>query len=76
MASPFGWDLGKLETFVESGVRQIQLADGRRNFIADTCWETSNVGLSAYGFEVIEAFNGRDFRRWYRASPGPASPRV
>ena len=57
MASPFGWDLGKLETFVESGVRQIQLADGRRNYIADTCWEKSNAGLSAFGFEVIEAFN-------------------
>jgi len=57
MASPFGWDLGKLETFVERGVRQIQLADGRRNFIADTCWEKSNAGLSRYGFEVIEAFN-------------------
>lgn len=57
MASPFGWDLGKLEAFVQGGVRQIQLADGRRNYIADTCWEKSNAGLSAYGFEVIEAFN-------------------
>ena len=57
MASPFDWDLGKLETFVQGGVRQIQLADGRRNFIADTCWEPSNAGLSRFGFEVIEAFN-------------------
>jgi membrane dipeptidase len=57
MASPFGWDLSKLETFVGRGVRQIQLADGRRNFIADTCWERSNAGLSAFGFEVIESFN-------------------
>ena len=56
MASPFGWDLGKLETFVELGVRQIRLADGRRNFLADTCWEPANAGLSRFGFEVIEAF--------------------
>ncbi len=57
MSSPFGWDLGKLETFAERGVRQIQLADGRRNYLADTVWEKANAGLSRFGFEAIEAFN-------------------
>lgn len=57
MSSPFGWDLGKLRRFVELGVRQIQLADGNRNFIADTCWERTNAGLSRFGLEAIEAFN-------------------
>jgi len=57
MSSPFGWDLGKLETFVGRGVRQIQLVDGRRNYLADSCWEEANAGLSRFGFEVIEAFN-------------------
>ena len=63
MASPFGWDLGKLEAFVERGVGQIQLGDGRRNYIADTCWEPSNAGLSTFGFEVIEPFF-TPFRGW------------
>jgi len=57
MGSPIGWDLNKLKTFVELGVRQIQLVDGNRNFIADPCWERANAGLSRFGLEVIEAFN-------------------
>ena len=57
MSSPFGWDLGKLKAFADRGVRQIQLADGNRNFIADTCWERTDAGLSRFGLEAIEAFN-------------------
>jgi membrane dipeptidase len=57
MSSPFGWDLNKLKTFVDLGVRQIQLVDGNRNFIADSCWELTDAGLSRFGFEAIEAFN-------------------
>lgn len=57
MAAPFGWDLEKLKTFYTMGVRQIQLIGGRRNYIADSCWEPTNAGLSKYGYEVVEAFN-------------------
>ena len=56
MAAPFGWDLGKLRTFAELGVRQIQLADGSRNYLVDSCWEKTNAGLSRFGFQAIEAF--------------------
>jgi len=56
MSSPFGWDLGKLERFVQLGVRQIQLVDGNRNYIADSCWERTDAGLSRFGFEVVDAF--------------------
>jgi len=57
MSAPFGWDLEKLETFYGMGVRQIQLTGGRRNYIADSCWEPTNAGLSRHGCEVVEAFN-------------------
>ena len=56
MSSPFGWDLSKLERFVQLGVRQIQLVDGNRNYIADSCWERTDAALSRFGFEVIDAF--------------------
>lgn len=57
MAAPFGWDLNKLDRFIELGVRQIQLVGGRRNYLVDSCWEPSNAGLSKFGYTVIEAFN-------------------
>lgn len=57
MAAPFGWDLEKLKTFYGMSVRQIQLIGGRRNYLADSCWEPANAGLSKYGYEVVEAFN-------------------
>ena len=57
MAAPFGWDLNKLRTFVDLGVRQIQLADGNRNYLVDSCWELTNAGLSSYGIRAVEAFN-------------------
>ena len=56
MAAPFGWDLEKLRAFVDLGVRQIQLADGNRNYLVDSCWEKTNAGLSRFGFQAIEAF--------------------
>lgn len=57
MSAPFGWDLAKLEIFSEMGVRQIQLVDGRRNYLVDSCWEPSNAGLSRFGYEAVEAMN-------------------
>jgi len=57
MAAPFGWNLEKLKTFYGMSVRQIQLIGGRRNYLADSCWEPSNAGLSKYGYEVVETFN-------------------
>ena len=56
MSAPFGWDLAKIDVFHSMGVRQIQLTGGRRNFLADSCWEPTNAGLSQYGYEVLEAF--------------------
>lgn len=57
MAAPLGWDMEKLETFFEMGVRQIQLVGGRWNYLIDSCWEKTNTGLSLYGYEVIDAYN-------------------
>ncbi len=57
ISAPFGWDLEKLKTFYRMGVRQIQLIGGRRNYIADSCWEPTNAGLSQFGYEVVNAFN-------------------
>ena len=56
ISAPFGWDLTKLDVFPSMGVRQIQLTGGRRNFLADSCWEPTNAGLSQFGYEVIHAF--------------------
>ncbi|HJO38501.1 MAG: membrane dipeptidase [Vicinamibacterales bacterium] len=56
MSAPFGWDLAKLRTFAELGVRQIQLADGSRNYLVDSCWEHTNAGLSRFGHQTVEAF--------------------
>lgn len=56
-AAPFGLNLGRLKTFVNMGVRQIQLSYSRRNYIADGFREKTNAGLSKYGYEVVEAFN-------------------
>jgi membrane dipeptidase len=56
MSAPFGWDLAKIDVFHSMGVRQIQFTGDRRNFLADSCWEPTNTGLSRYGHEVVEAF--------------------
>jgi membrane dipeptidase len=55
--TPFGWDLRKLKTFIDLGIRQVQLCHDRRNYVADACRETTNAGLSRYGFRVVEALN-------------------
>jgi len=55
--SSFGWNLERLKTLKDMGVRQIQLSYSWRNFSADGCKEKTNAGLSRYGFEVIEALN-------------------
>ncbi len=59
MSAPFGWDLDKLTTYADLGVRQIQFVDGRRNYLADSCWEPANAGLSQFGFDVVDALNER-----------------
>ncbi len=53
----FGWNLERIESLKELDVRQIQLSYNQRNFSADGCYESTNAGLSRYGFDVIEAFN-------------------
>jgi membrane dipeptidase len=57
--SPFGWDLKKLDAFVDMGVRQIQLCHDRRNYVADSGREPTNAGLSRFGGQVVEALNSR-----------------
>ena len=59
MSAPFGWDLDKLATYADMGVRQIQLVDGRRNYLVDSCWEPANGGLSAFGHDAVAAMNER-----------------
>jgi membrane dipeptidase len=59
MSAPFGWDLDKLATYADMGVRQIQFVDGRRNYLVDSCWEPANAGLSQFGFDVVDALNAR-----------------
>ena len=55
----FGGSLAQLKTYVDMGVRQMQLVHNRRNFIADTCQELTNAGLSTFGREVVEALNAQ-----------------
>lgn len=55
--SSFGWDLNRMELFVDMGVRQIGLSHDRRNQAVDSCYEKTNAGLSAYGNRLIEALN-------------------
>jgi len=55
--TPFGWDLRKLKTFIDLGIRQVQLCHDRRNYVADAGRETTNAGLSRFGKEVVEALN-------------------
>ena len=59
MSAPFGWDLDKLGTYVDMGLRQIQFVDGRRNYLVDSCWEPANAGLSRFGFDVVDTLNTR-----------------
>jgi len=53
----FGPDLGKLEAFVDMGVRQVQLCHDYRNYVADGSRELTNAGLSRLGYSVVEALN-------------------
>ena len=55
--TPFGMRLERLNTFVQAGVRQIQLSHDYRNFVVDGCRELTNAGVSRYGYKVIEALN-------------------
>jgi len=55
--SPFGWDIDRLQTFIQMGVRQISLSHDRRNQAVDSCYEKTNAGLSAYGYQVVKALN-------------------
>lgn len=56
--TPFGWSFEKLKTFIDMGVRQIQLGHDRRNLLADSGREPTNAGLSRFGYETVEALNG------------------
>ncbi len=55
--TPFGTSLEELATFVDVGIRQIQLSHDYRNFVVDGCRELTNAGLSRFGYRVVEALN-------------------
>jgi len=55
--SAFGWKLNQLELFIKMGVRQISLSHDRRNQAVDSCYEKTNAGMSAYGYDVVKALN-------------------
>lgn len=54
---PIAQNLNRVELFHNLGIRQIQLSHNQRNFAVDSCWETTNAGLSHFGRELISALN-------------------
>lgn len=52
-----GQDLRKLSVFHALGVRVVQLAYSRRNFVGDGCMVENDVGLSVFGRNVIREMN-------------------
>jgi membrane dipeptidase len=58
-ATPFGEDLDRLDTFVDLGVRIVQLTYNRRNLVGDGCLEPGDAGLSLFGRELVERMNAR-----------------
>ncbi|MEM7190644.1 MAG: membrane dipeptidase [Pseudomonadota bacterium] len=51
--TPFGRDLGLVETFYALGVRFALLTYNRRNHAADGCHDIADVGLSDFGRDLI-----------------------
>jgi len=54
---PIAQNLNRVELFYNLGIRQIQLSHNQRNFAVDSCWETTNAGLSHFGRQLISALN-------------------
>jgi membrane dipeptidase len=58
--TPIAQNLDRIGLFYDLGVRQIQLSHNQRNFVVDSCWETTNAGLSRFGRRVIKALNDQN----------------
>ncbi len=55
--TPIAQNLHRVGLFYDLGVRQIQLSHNQRNFVVDSCWETTNAGLSRFGRELVTSLN-------------------
>jgi membrane dipeptidase len=55
--TPFGEDPERLETFLNLGVRIVQLTYNRRNLVGDGCLEPGDAGLSNFGRDLVERMN-------------------
>ncbi len=55
--APIAQNLNRVELFYNLGIRQIQLSHNQRNFAVDSCWETTNAGLSHFGRQLISTLN-------------------
>jgi membrane dipeptidase len=55
--APLGGDVRRVRLLRELGVRIIQLTYNERNLVGDGCYESTNVGLSRFGHEVIAELN-------------------
>ena len=54
-ATPFGDDLGLVDSFRALGIRCVQITYNQRNLAADGCLEPEGGGLSLYGIELLHA---------------------
>ena len=57
-STPFGTDLGRVETFKGLGLRVVQLTYNKRNLAGDGCLERADAGLSDFGRQLIQAIEG------------------
>ncbi len=57
--TPLGYDLARLATFDNLGVRIVQPVYNRRNLMGDGCLEPGNAGLSTLGNALIAELNHR-----------------
>jgi membrane dipeptidase len=56
-STPLANDINLIESYYALGVRQILLTYNTRNTIGDGLLEKNDVGLSAFGYKVIEEMN-------------------
>ena len=54
-ATPFGDDLGLVNSFHTLGIRCVQITYNQRNLAADGCLEPEGGGLSLFGIELLHA---------------------
>jgi membrane dipeptidase len=55
--APIENDLGRIQLLYALGVRIMQLTYNERNLIGDGCYESTDVGLSRFGHDVIREMN-------------------